>query len=131
MKQGTPRAATRLSILVGVCLAASFAGVALIQNVTDEEEAWDTVAFWPFALVGGLLLGAVFVRSARSAFFVGGTFAASILVASFALSRDDQGANFGLLGVLFIGPWLVLVIGCAAWLGGYTLKHLTARTPSE
>ena len=95
MKQGTPRAATRLSILVGVCLAASFAGVALIQNVTDEEEAWDTVAFWPFALGGGLLLGAVFVRSARSAFFVGGTFAASILVASFALSRDDQGANFG------------------------------------
>jgi len=131
MKQGTPRAATRLSILVGVCLAASFAGVALIQNVTDEEEAWDTVAFWPFALGGGLLLGAVFVRSARSAFFVGGTFAASILVASFALSRDDQGANFGLLGVLFIGPWLVLGIGCAAWLGGYARTQLTARTPSE
>ena len=31
-----------------------------------------------------------------------------------ALSRDDQGANFGLIAVLFIGPWLALVIGCAA-----------------
>ena len=128
MKQGTPRAATRLSILVGVCLAAAFAGVALIQKATGEEEAWDTGFFWPFALGGGLLLGAVFVRSARGAFFVGAAFAASILVASFALSRDDQGANHSLFA-LFTGPWLALVIGCAAWLGGSVVAHLPARTP--
>ncbi len=116
---------------MGVCLAASFAVVALIQNATDEEEAWDTGVFWLFALGSGVLLGAVFVRSARSAFFVGGTFAASILVASSALSRDDQGADFSLIAVLFIGPCLALVIGCAASLGGYAVAHLTARTPSD
>lgn len=129
--QGTALTGSRLPILVGICLAASFAAVGLIQSMTNEDEAWDSSAFWPVVLLGSVLLGVAFVRSARSAVLVGGTFAASILVASFALSRDDQGANVGLLTILFLGPWLALVIGCAAMLGGYAFLRLTARAPSE
>jgi peptidoglycan/LPS O-acetylase OafA/YrhL len=128
----TLRTAAKLAVLTGVCLAVSFAGVAIIQHATGEEEAWDTESFWPFALASGLLLGAVFARSGRrSAFFVGAVFAACVLLASISLSRDDEGANFGPLAVVFVGPWLALVVGAAAWLGGWAVAKLTTARRSS
>jgi hypothetical protein len=129
----TLRAAGRLVALTGVSVAISVAGVAVIQDATGQEEAWDTGAFWPFVLVSGFLLGAVFARSgrARSAFFVGAVFAACIVAAEFWLSRDDEGANFGPLAVVFVGPWLALLVGSAAWLGGFAVAHFTDASSKE
>ncbi|MGZ8741014.1 MAG: hypothetical protein ACXWZ8_10510 [Gaiellaceae bacterium] len=123
------RSGAKFAVLVGVSLVISFAGIALIQGATDVEEVWDTGSFWPFALGSGLLLGALFARSGRagSGFYVGAVFAACVVAASVALSEDDEGANFGAVAVVVVWPWLTLVAGLTAWLGGYAVAWLTAE----
>ncbi|MGZ8707467.1 MAG: hypothetical protein ACXW0R_08785 [Gaiellaceae bacterium] len=117
-----------VAALIGASLLIAFAGTALIQATSDEQEAWDTGGFWLLVIGAGITLGAVFARSGtrRSAVLVGAVIAASFIVAGVALSEDDEGASFLPLTIIFVGPLMTLLVGGVAWAAGSVVARVTA-----
>jgi hypothetical protein len=115
-------------VAVATSVAVGFALWWPLQEIVNEEEAWDSAAYQPVVSVVAALLGFAFGRGERLrfGFLLGIALAASQVFAVAVFSEDDEGANFVGVAIVFGIPFFGLAFGAIALVGIF-LRNVIAE----